>query len=224
VPASPRVLTPPITVTPLTLPNAKGALSYSQQLSASGGDGGPYTFSVRRFLSHVPPGLTLSPTGLLSGIPGQAGRFRFTVQATDSHGKVGSRTYSVVVSPGMSVTATGTGGVSDTFSGPLTSTNMLVQPRWLGPIKSVNGSLQLPGPAHFSISIGSVPTLGQPVYLGTVSLTAPDGTLVVTLTNSPGAIVRTGAAAMAGHFVGSGTVKGKASSVATLDVRIVATN
>ena len=223
-----NLLTPPIVITPLALPDATGAVSYSQQLSAAGGDGGPYTFTVRRFFSHLPPGLTLSSSGLLSGIPAQAGRFWFTVRATDQHGKVGARTYRVTVDPGMSVTA-GFDGVSATYQGLLSGgTGITVQPRYFGPIRSVNGSTLLPVPtgglANFSISIGSVPSVGGPVYLGTVSVAAPDGTLVVALTNEAGSVTRTGAASMSGHFVGSGVVKGQASATVTLDVRVVAPN
>jgi hypothetical protein len=80
----------------------------------------------------------------------------------------------------------------------------------------------LPGLVNFSISIGSVPSAGGPIYVGTVSVAAPDGTIVVTLTNQAESVVRTGAGSMTGHFAGAGTVKGQASPSATLDVRIVA--
>ena len=85
----------PITLSPSTLPNAIVGTAYSQTITASGGQG-PYTFSVTS--GSLPPGLTLSSTGTISGTPTSAGNFSFTVTATGSNGSgTGSLSYSLTV-------------------------------------------------------------------------------------------------------------------------------
>lgn len=72
----------PVTIAPATLPNAAVAAAYSQTLTASGGNGGPYTFAVTA--GALPAGLTLASGGALTGTPTASGTFTFTVTATDS--------------------------------------------------------------------------------------------------------------------------------------------
>ncbi|MFN7973831.1 MAG: Ig domain-containing protein [Acidobacteriota bacterium] len=85
----------PITLSPAVLPNATLNVAYSQVISAAGGTA-PYTFAVT--VGGLPPGLTLAPNGLLSGIPTTNGTFNFTVTATDANGCQGSQAYTIVVS------------------------------------------------------------------------------------------------------------------------------
>jgi hypothetical protein len=68
-----------ISVTPGTLTAGTAGVSYSRTINASGGTA-PYTFTISA--SSLPPGLTLSSGGLLSGMPTTAGSFAFTVTAT----------------------------------------------------------------------------------------------------------------------------------------------
>ncbi|MFT3809277.1 MAG: putative Ig domain-containing protein [Micropepsaceae bacterium] len=77
------------------LPNAEIGAPYSQQLTASGGDGGPYTFTG----TNVPAGLSLSSTGLLSGTPTEAGPFVFSAQAVDQGGYNGAKVFQLGVAP-----------------------------------------------------------------------------------------------------------------------------
>ena len=56
----------PLTVTPITLPNAKVGQPYSVQLTATGG-AMPYRWVV--VAGSLPPGLSLSSAGVLSGRP-----------------------------------------------------------------------------------------------------------------------------------------------------------
>jgi len=96
----------PIALSPATLPNGSTTTTYSQTITASGGSA-PYAFTVSA--GALPPGLTLSTAGELSGPPGQGGSFDFTVTATDAKGCQGSRAYTLVVDcPTISLTpATG---------------------------------------------------------------------------------------------------------------------
>lgn len=83
-----------LTVTPTALPDVLAGVPYSQQLTATGGQGG-YAFAVTS--GALPAGLTLTPAGLIAGRPTTAGTFAFTVTATDGFGNTGSVALSLVV-------------------------------------------------------------------------------------------------------------------------------
>jgi len=72
---------PTIIVTTTTLSPGNLNVAYSQNLNASGG-ASPYTFALAS--GALPPGLTLSAGGNVSGTPTTAGTFNFTVSGTDS--------------------------------------------------------------------------------------------------------------------------------------------
>ena len=69
--------------------------SYSQQFSGNNGVP-PYTFTASQ--SSLPPGLTLSSTGLLSGIPTVDDTYIFTVTITDAKNATGTANYTLVTS------------------------------------------------------------------------------------------------------------------------------
>lgn len=73
----------PLTITTISLPTAAPGIAYSHALAATGGIP-PYTWSET---GTLPPGLTLSSSGLLSGTvnASDAGNtYSFTVTVTDS--------------------------------------------------------------------------------------------------------------------------------------------
>ena len=83
-----------LVVTPTVLPDVLAGVPYSQQLAASGGQGG-YTFALTA--GSLPPGLTLTTAGLIDGKPTTAGVFAFTVTATDGFGNTGAAALTVTV-------------------------------------------------------------------------------------------------------------------------------
>lgn len=85
---------PAIAVAPASIAGGTVNASYTQTFTATGGNG-IYTWSV--VSGSLPPGLTLSPGGVLSGGPTVAGSSNFTVQARDSNGCLGSKAYAMTV-------------------------------------------------------------------------------------------------------------------------------
>ncbi len=99
-----------IALSPHALPKGRVAQPYpNEQLGASGGSGG-YSFS---WSGSTPPGLTLSPSGLITGTPTQSGSYSFTVTATDSDQNTGTQNYTLVVKKASGATGpTGPGGAT----------------------------------------------------------------------------------------------------------------
>jgi hypothetical protein len=67
---------------------------YSFQFTASGGTA-PFVFSLNS--GTLPPGLTISSTGLLSGTPTTGGQYDFIIRATDANGSHCERPCTVVI-------------------------------------------------------------------------------------------------------------------------------
>ncbi len=77
-----------------SLPTATIGTAFNQNLNASGGTG-TLTFSVAS--GTLPPGITLSAAGNLSGTPTAVGSFSFSVQVTDSASQTVARQFQLVV-------------------------------------------------------------------------------------------------------------------------------
>ena len=90
-----------VSLSPATLNPVTVGTAFSQTLTASGGQG-PYTFAVTA--GALPAGVTLLPSGVLSGTPTATGSFSFTVRATDPTGCTGTRDYTLQVCPVLTVT------------------------------------------------------------------------------------------------------------------------
>jgi Bacterial Ig-like domain (group 3)/Right handed beta helix region/Periplasmic copper-binding protein (NosD) len=86
---------PAIILSPSTLPTPTVGNFYSQQLTATGGSGSGYVFAS----GTLPPGLTLSAGGLLSGTPTTVSGVVVTVDvtATDGEGGTGNMSYVLTV-------------------------------------------------------------------------------------------------------------------------------
>ncbi|MBX3474447.1 MAG: choice-of-anchor D domain-containing protein [Planctomycetes bacterium] len=98
-----------VIITTTTLPQAYLGVAYSQPLSALGGTPG-YAWSLES--GALPAGLSLSPTGAISGTATVTGSFTVVVRATDSVGIFGTQSLglNVAVAPGAGVTGGGGGG------------------------------------------------------------------------------------------------------------------
>ncbi|MER8830136.1 putative Ig domain-containing protein [Mesorhizobium sp. M0938] len=110
------IAAPTITLAPSTLPDGTGSIAYAQTFSASGG-AAPYDYMVGA--GALPPGLSLSASGDLSGTPTTAGTFNFTVTATDANGFPGTQVYALsIAAPTITLAPStlpgGTGGIAYT--------------------------------------------------------------------------------------------------------------
>ena len=92
---------PSMIISPADLPQGTVGTPYSQTLTMPGAPT-PITFAVTN--GSLPPGLSLSAGGLLSGTPTAAGTYNFEVTATDSLGCQGVKQYALSVGcPAISV-------------------------------------------------------------------------------------------------------------------------
>jgi uncharacterized protein (TIGR03437 family) len=131
---------PGITVTtPPALPAATADGSYSVVLTASGGVP-PYQWSAA-VGSSLPPGLTLSVGGVLSGTITQAGAFTFSISVTDSSGSVTVFVFTLAVSAQQ-----GGGSVPSINAGGVVSAASFVAPVVPGSIASTFGTFLLTSP------------------------------------------------------------------------------
>jgi large repetitive protein len=98
-------------ISPTSLPNGTVGVSYSQTISASNGNA-PYTFSL--FSGSLPPGLSLTSSGALSGTPTAGGSYSFAVKVTDSASNVATQSYAgvVVSAPTLSLSPTTPGAAT----------------------------------------------------------------------------------------------------------------
>ena len=98
------------------LPTAVQNQSYSTTLTATGGTG-VYSWTVTS--GSLPPGLTLSPAGVISGVPTTQGVYPFTITVTDTNNTSLSQAFTIAAGPagsGLTILTTslsgGTVGVS----------------------------------------------------------------------------------------------------------------
>ena len=85
-------------------PSSRRLAKYSAALKASEGNP-PYTWSLAAGSKSLPPGLKLSPVGVISGTPTKKGTYSFTVKVVDTKTKtkpvtqhVATKTLKIVIS------------------------------------------------------------------------------------------------------------------------------
>lgn len=72
---------PPVVISPDSLPHGKVGKPYHAALSATGGLGAPYVFSL--VAGNLPPGLSFGDDAVISGTPTKAGTYKITVSVDD---------------------------------------------------------------------------------------------------------------------------------------------
>ncbi|MBI1760867.1 MAG: putative Ig domain-containing protein [Acidobacteria bacterium] len=141
-------------------PTAASNVPFTQTIGVSPNTGGPFSFS---FTGTLPPGLTLSSAGVLSGTPTTLGSFNFRVTATAAIGCSGFRDYTLtIVCPTVTITPTalaaGTAGAA--YSQPLS-----VSPAGSYTFSLAQGNL----PSGLTLNASTGVISGLPLVTGTYS-------------------------------------------------------
>ncbi len=160
------------TFLPSALPDATEGSPYMETLTISTGGTQPYAFAV--VSGSLPPGLSLTGSGVLSGTPTVPGVYPIMVEATDANFCTGRIGYILTVDPCIEVT-------------PATLPNGVVMTAYNATLTATGGT----GPITFSVSSGSTPPginldpsgaiTGSPTTEGTYlfTVTATDGSCSV---------------------------------------------
>jgi hypothetical protein len=118
------VTTPSFTFSPVAGALAGGTVgtAYANQTIFAAGGTASYGYTVTGGV--LPAGLSLAPSGVISGTPTAAGSFGFSVKATDSTGFTGTTNYTITVAatvpgaPTIGLATAGDGRVSVAFTAP----------------------------------------------------------------------------------------------------------
>ena len=136
----------PLAVATATLPGAAINVAYSgATLQASSGVP-PYSWSIAS--GSLPPGLTLSLSGTISGTPTQAGTFVFTVKVTDSENPAASATKPLSI--GVGNPAVLSGNYAFEFNGYNSKANLV----------SVAGSFTADGKGNLTNGVEDLNAIG----------------------------------------------------------------
>ena len=170
----------PLEVTTTSLPGATLGSAYSATLAATGGTP-PYSWSVTS--GSLPPGLSLSSSGTISGTPAEAGTYSLTIQAADSSSPRQTATAQLSITVGgctTSITGSHTGQIvvgkgQFVCIGPNASQNGAITVNSGGGLSVVSSTLTGGISAGGAVSLG----LSGSTINGSVSLTGNHGPSVV---------------------------------------------
>jgi large repetitive protein len=138
-------------------PSAQVGTPYSIQLVGAGGCGPALPYQYKVLNGSVPPGLSVSSSGLVSGVPQGRGDFRFWVELSDENPPSASwcrpataqREFQIVVDSGFAIEQQSV--TAGTVTQPYTQTLSAVT------VLSTNPFTGVPANASWSVKSGSLP-------------------------------------------------------------------
>lgn len=155
-------------ITTTSLPGGQVGTSYNQSITTTGGVA-PLTLTIGA--GTLPPGLTISGPGTISGTPTTVGTYAFTVKVTDSATptpQTGTKALSIAVAAAatpLSITTSSLSGgtVGSAYSATLQSNGGIAPVTW----SVTAGTL----PAGLSLNSSTAAISGTPTTVGTSSFT-----------------------------------------------------
>ncbi len=164
----------PLSVFTTSLPNGSLGVAYSATVQGGGGTS-PFTWLIVPGAGSLPPGLSLSTQGNITGTPTTGGSFSFTVQVTDTGGRTAVKALTISVSVGalsISTNSLPNGQLTVPYSQPLAATGGVLPYTWA----LASGSGAFPAGLGVNSSTG--------VISGTPSGTLGTSTFTVQVTDS----------------------------------------
>ncbi|MDE1155945.1 MAG: putative Ig domain-containing protein [Acidobacteriaceae bacterium] len=193
----------PLSIPAATLPGGTVGTAYTSSLVAAGGST-PYAWSV--LSGTLPPGLSLSSTGAITGTPTTTGSYSFVTQVKDSLEASASATFSIAVQSGTTLALTvstlpeGTVGVAYQQSIGVTGgtsayacslvSGALPAGLNLGSSCVVSGTPSASGSSSFEVKVTDSSTPTQTIT-GTLTMTIVPATIVLNIGVPPVAVVGT---------------------------------
>ncbi|CAG0928150.1 partial Serine/threonine-protein kinase PknD, partial [Planctomycetaceae bacterium] len=155
------VFLPPFTITTATLADGVDTAPYIATITATGGTGSNYNWSV--VSGALPPGLSLgaggTPSTSLQGTPTAAGNFLFTVEAADSASNTDQQALNLTIHPAAQITTTSlpTGTTNFSYSSPITASGGMGSYAWSVTSGTVPPGLIMPSTGTPSALFAGVP-------------------------------------------------------------------
>jgi hypothetical protein len=157
----------PLSITTTSLPSGSIGQAYSQQLITIGGIA-PLNWSISA--GTLPPGLSLSQTGVISGTPiAPAGTSSFTVRAQDAGGQTDTQGLSIVINlfnaPNITTTTLEGGTVGQSYNQTLRANGGIGALTWtvssgslpagltISPTGTISGVPTNVGPSNFAVTV-----------------------------------------------------------------------
>jgi len=176
---------PKFVFSPATIPDGLYGSPYTSQTLTVTGGMAPFTFSVSS--GRLPAGMTLSSTGVISGIPTAAGKYSFTVKADNNSGPgpghgpgphSGTQDYTLTVDPAvLTITAD---NITMPVGGPLPTLTVT----YAGFVNGDNASRLTTSPTITTMATSSSPAGAYPITASgakdlNYSITYQPGTLTI---------------------------------------------
>jgi hypothetical protein len=135
----------------------------------------PFTWTVDS--GTLPPGLSLSSAGAITGVPTARGTFDFTMKVVDSTGLTATRAQTITIHPDCGTTSPSTSTVTVTTAITLTepATTVTVPP------ETITHSEAVTLPADTVTTPGQTTVVTVPARQSTTTVTTPGQTTVVTV-------------------------------------------